>query len=214
MKILEGGNYYEILCEDSYNYLKKAKDVKAIITSLPDMEEVSMDIENWTIWVKEISELIAECLSNEGVVFFYQTNRKLNGKVIDKKSIISNVFYEKGFSTIIDKIVLKQEVNTISLFRPGFTNLFAFSKKLKSGKATSDVFPAGEMLYKNAMGFNACQLAIDYIKRNVDTDVILDPFCGMGSVIKISKDCGYSAIGIDILPEMCDATKSILVNKD
>jgi hypothetical protein len=211
MKITEKGKEVEIICTDANKYLPKLKNVKAIITSLPDMDEIGLPKRDWIEWIQDTSLNLIQCLDDKGVIFFYQTNRKHNGQVIDKMNLISKVFYENDYKLVCSKIVLKQEPNTINLFRPTFTNLFAFSKKLTSGKATPDVIHAGKMLYKNAMGFEACKLAIDYIKTKVATETILDPFCGMGSVLKISKDNGFNAIGIDILPTMCDSSKSLIL---
>lgn len=199
----------EIVCDDAHNWLKNNKNNLAIITSLPDMEEVRLDKNNWISWIKDTCLLLSESLNENGIIFFYQTDRKYKGEVIDKKSIISNVFFRLGYKNIFSKIVLKQEPNTINLFRPTYTNLFAFSKNVKSGKTTADVIHAGKMIYKNAMGLNACRVSIDFIKTKIDTDTIIDPFCGQGSVLKISNDMGFNSIGVEILKEQCDKAKKL-----
>lgn len=192
---------------DSLEYLQTAAKYKAIITSLPDMEEVGLGVDAWAEWLKRAARLLAKILTDDGVIFFYQTNRKYKGGLIDKMNIISNEFTEKGFRCILQKIVLKQKPETVNFFRPTYTNLFAFSKKLKAGKSTADVIFAGKMIYKNAMGFNAVELCVNYIKKNIETDTIFDPFCGQGSVLKIANDMGYNTIGIDIMQEQCDKAK-------
>lgn len=188
-----------VICDDAHEWLGKNKNIKAIITSLPDMEEIGCDFSKWENWIKETCTLLANSLCDEGIIIFYQTDRKHKGRVIDKKTMISSEFADMGYNCIFSKIVLKQKVGTINLFRPSFTNLFGFSKKIKSGKATPDVFECGKMIYKNAMGFNACEASIDFIKSKIETSYIVDPFCGRGSVLKISNDLGFSSIGVDIL---------------
>jgi len=198
-----------VYCKDSNLWLPENKGIKAMITSLPDMEEIGMDEAGWRDWIKKTCLNISASLDEDGVVIFYQTDRKFKGKIIDKKSLISEVFFGLGYNSIMNKIVLKQEPETVNLFRPSFTNLFGFSKQAKTGKATPDVLRAGRMVYKNAMGFNACKTAVDYIKATVKTDTIFDPFCGMGSVLKISNELGFNSVGVDILGKQVLIARSI-----
>jgi hypothetical protein len=194
----------EVICADSHQWLLTQKDIKAIITSLPDMEETNHSLEEWEQWVRETCSLLAASLSQDGIIIFYQTDRKHKGFNIEKKTLISQEFKLMGYDNIFNKIVLKQQPETVNLFRPGFSNMFGFSKAAKSGKATPDVLYAGEMVYKNAMGFKAGKLAIDFISSQGDTDTIVDPFCGQGSILKLANDNGYNAVGVDIVQEQCN----------
>jgi hypothetical protein len=192
-----------VICDDMHKWISTKKNIKAIITSLPDMEEVNMSLIEWELWIKKTVDLIIESLDDNGIVIFYQTDRKYKGRVIDKKALISEGFMRLGYKNIFNKIVLKQKPETVNLFRPTFTNLFGFSKNITSGKATPDVIYAGKMLYKNAMGFNACKSSVDFIKLKIDTNLIVDPFCGQGSVLKIANDFGFDSIGVEILNDQC-----------
>lgn len=190
----------QVFVDDANVWLKNNKGILAIITSLPDMEEVGLEYEQWVAWVKTTCDNLASSLDDDGIIVFYQTDRKYDGQIIDKKSLITNCFTSKGYKNIYNKIALKQAPDTINLFRPTFTNLFGFSMNTKSGKATPDVFNAGTMIYKNAMGYDACKNAISFIHSKIDdVDCIVDPFCGMGSVLKISNDLGFKSVGVDIL---------------
>lgn len=199
----EEANTRQVFCMDSHKWLPKNKKIKAIITSLPDMEEVSLDVVGWVDWIKKTCGLLSDSLDENGVIIFYQTDRKYNGMILDKKTLISNEFMDLGYKNIFSKIVLKQQPETTNLFRPTFTNLFGFSRNIKSGKATPDVIHAGKMLYKNAMGLNACQTSIEFIKSKINTNIITDPFCGQGSVLKIANKLEFNSIGIDIQEEQC-----------
>jgi len=198
-----------IICEDSHNWLPNNKNIKAIITSLPDMEEVGMNVNDWKNWIKKTCKLIIDSLDDKGIVIFYQTDRKYKGRVLDKKTLISNEFIKLGYNNIFNKIVLKQKPETTNLFRPTFTNLFGFSKKITSGKATPDVINCGKMIYKNAMGLNACKTSIEFIKSKIDTNIITDPFCGQGSVLKIANEYGFNSLGIEILKEQCNKAENL-----
>lgn len=186
-----------VITEDANKWLLTQKNIKCIVTSLPDMEEINCCYDEWLSFIKTSCQNMINSLDESGVIFFYQTDRKHKGSIIDKKRIISSVFIEHGYKLILSKIVLKQEPNTINLFRPTFTNLFAFSKKLTPGSATPDVIYTGKMLYKNAMGYNAICVCVAYcVKNNIKQ--VVDPFCGMGSVLKVFNDYGFSSIGVDI----------------
>lgn len=199
-----------VLCMDANVFMEDDNiEHKAIITSLPDMAELDFELELWEAWIRATCELLMENIADDGVIFFYQTNRKLDGRVIDKKYLISSVFLENGFREVLAKIVLKQKPETVNFFRPTYTNLFAFSKKLKAGKPTPDVIHAGKMLYKNAMGFDAVELCLDYIANKVDTNRIFDPFCGMGSVLKLANERGFDSLGIDIDKKQCEYAKNL-----
>lgn len=198
-----------VYTDDANIWLPKNKNIGAIITSLPDMEEINATKEDWELWIDKTCENIINSLSDKSVCFFYQTDRKHKGNFIDKKYLISRTFYKYGFKLIMSKIVLKQAPETISLFRPGFTNLFGFSKYYCSGKPTPDVINIGKMVYKNAMGFNACKVAIDFIIDKKISDTVVDPFCGMGSVLKIANDLELNSVGVDIDFKQTDLAKKL-----
>ena len=196
-----------VFCDDAHKWLENNKNNKAIITSLPDMEEVGLNLKEWQEWIKKTCLIISSALNDDGIVIFYQTDRKYKGSIIDKKTLISQIFFELGYKSIFNKIVLKQKIETVNLFRPGFTNMFGFSKNIKSGKATPDVINSGKMIYKNAMGLDACKVAIDFIKTKINPEEILDPFCGQGSVLKIANENGFDSVGVEILREQCKKAK-------
>ena len=198
----------EVVCADS-NIWMVDRRFKIIITSLPDMEEVGMNLEDWQEWMKLTCRNLINSLEPESIIFFYQTDRKYKGKIIDKKTLISQIFLEQGFNNILSKIVLKVPANKTVLFRPSYTNLFAFSKKITSGKPTPDVIDAGQMVYKNAMGFNAVKCCVDFLNKKGIKGTVVDPFCGSGSVLKITNDLGFDAVGVDILPEQVNFAQKL-----
>jgi hypothetical protein len=197
------GNERTVHCLDAFEWLPLQSDIKVIITSLPDMAEVDLNKDDWVKWVRKACFLLAKALSDDGVIFFFQTDRRYKGEIIDKKSIISTEYFDMGFKNIFSKIVLRQPPNAINFYRPTYSNLFGFSKAL-TGYVNEDVIYNGKMLYKNAMGLNACSKCIDFIKKYVDADTIVDPFCGQGSVLKMANIYGFNAIGVDILSEQCE----------
>jgi hypothetical protein len=152
-------------------------------------------------WFIDACKLIFEKVTGDQYVFFYQTDRKREGGLIDKSHLVNLAARESNMPLKWHKVVLKRDVGKVDLHRPTFTHLLCYSRTLGSGKATPDVIQCGEMLYKNAMGFNAVKLCLDLIGDRSNT--IFDPFCGQGSVLELANQYGKDAIGIDILPEQC-----------
>jgi hypothetical protein len=198
----------EVHCADANIWLKTHRNLKVIITSLPDMEEVGLDFTSWLNWVGNTCYNLIDSLHPDGIIFFYQTDRRYSGEVVDKKTLISSIFLSEGYRNIFSKVVLKQEPNTTSLYRPTYTNLFAFSRTAQAGKATPDVFPAGRMLYKNAMGYDAVAKCIQFLQEKNIHETIFDPFCGQGSVLKIANALNFNAVGVDILPDQVERAKT------
>lgn len=194
-----GNNRREVITGDANEWFLKNPGQRAIITSLPDMEEIGATYDEWIAWLEStIKNLIDALDQKKSIAFFYQTDRKYKGRIIDKKAIIASIFRAHGFQCVVSKIILKQKPGTVNLYRPTFTNLFAFSRNVKSGRSTPDCIFAGRMIYKNAMGFDACRLAVEFIRAKNITDTIVDPFCGRGSVLRIANDLGFNAVGVDI----------------
>jgi hypothetical protein len=194
---------------NAFTYLSKHRNIKCIITSLPDPEEIKIPPGNWEGWLKTMLNDLEKSLDKDGVIIFYQTDRRDKGTILDKAYLIKEHFYSYDYNLVFQKIVLKMDVGKISLFRPSYTNLFGFSKskKITTGKPTPDVIEAGDMFYKNAMGLNACQTAINFVRPYTTT--IVDPFCGQGSILKVANDNGLDSIGIDIDKKQCTKARKL-----
>jgi len=200
----------KVICGDSSTLLNNYKNMKVIITSLPDMEEMGLNA--MPEYIERLWNMVGKLqnsIDKNGIIFFYQTNRKYKGILIDKNAHITRVMLYNTFYKVFEKIVLKQQPETINNFRPTYTVLTAFSKTIKAGRSTPDVIYAGNMVYKNAMGENAIKVCLDFVRKNAETDTIFDPFCGRGSVLRLANFYGYNAIGIDIDPKQCEIAKNI-----
>ena len=187
----------EVYCADSLLWLK-GKKFKAVITSLPDMSELKISMASYTVWLTKAAEVLMNCIDENGCIIFYQTNRKFNGSLIDKEFLISSVFFPNGYKKVFQKIVLRKKPGVTDLYRPSFSNMFCFSKKISSGPGGPDVVYAGQMITPCAIGLAACEIAIDFIHKKVNTDTILDPFCGAGTVLTVANQKGFKAIGVEI----------------
>lgn len=199
----------EVICADTKSWIKDIADfsLDAIITSLPDKEETNLSLEEWEDWFVNMVGLVI--WKTKSYAIFYQTDRKVDGHLLDKSYLLNLGAKAVGAKLLWHKIVLKRGVGVVDLFRPTYTHMLCFSFDHKSGKATPDVIQAGKMMYKNAMGLEACEFAVNFIKNNSDAKMIADPFCGQGSVLKVANDNGFDSLGVDILSEQCELAKKI-----
>lgn len=198
-----------IINADTTKWIDTISEMDSVITSLPDAEETNMTPDQWEKWFVHIVAKIVEKTKNYSI--FYQTDRKIDGHIIDKAFLVALGAKTAKANIVWHKICLRRGVGSIDIFRPTYTHLICVSKNRKTGKPTPDVIERGDMVYKNAMGSNACKFSINFIKNNSDTKTIFDPFCGQGSVIAYANYMGFNAVGVELLPDYCEISKNIAI---
>lgn len=78
----------QVYCTDALKWLEQNRNHKVIITSLPDMEEVGLNLNDWQNWIFQACQLLELSLADDGIIFFYQTDRRYKGQIVDKKGLI------------------------------------------------------------------------------------------------------------------------------
>lgn len=203
----------KIICADAIEWLSKNRDLGSIITSLPELEEVSMSPEDYVPWFTSAAKLCIKASSEGHPVIFYQTDRLLKGKRISKAYLLMKAAEETGHAMLWHKIVLRRDPGKIDLRRPGYSHLIAFGDATtKAGKATPDVFDAGGVLYPNGMGLTAATVALQAALKHGPK--VCDPFCGRGTVPVLAEHMDFSKIiGVDIDEAQCEAARSLRLAK-
>lgn len=188
----------EFITADSLEWLPVNRDQGSIITSLPDIDELGMtNVDEYKTWFQNAAIQCLRAVSPSCPCIFFQTDRKWKGSLISKSHALVAAAQMEENKLLWHKIVLRRGVGGIDLHRPGYSHLIAFGDdKAKPGVATPDVIHAGDMLYKNAMGANAVNLAVGFAAKA--SNRVLDPFCGVGTVPIQAAKIGLSARGIDI----------------
>ena len=100
------------------------------------------------------------------------------------------------------KIVCRKAVGEVAFGRPGYAHLLCFSQRQRDEIARSyaDVLPStGEMTWSQATGVAACELACRYVRSHSETRTIVDPFCGVGTVLAVANRLGLDAVGVEIV---------------
>jgi hypothetical protein len=117
-------------------------------------------------------------------------------------------------SLLFHKIVCRKPAGSVTLARASYSHLLGFSRKLRPaplpGRTTADVLPdAGFMPGKKSMGVNACLDACRFVQRETGSRIIVDPFCGFGTVLAVANQLGFEAIGVDASSRMCRRARSL-----
>jgi hypothetical protein len=202
---------HEIFCADAIQWLSATTARGAVVTSLPDADEVGLDITDWGIWFAAAATACFRVLAPGAPVVFFQTDRKAGGGVYSKASSLVAAASQAGARLLWHKIVLRRPVGAIDLHRPGYSHLMAFGMPgARPGPATPDVIENGRALYRNGIGAAAAAVAVRFAGRN--SAMIIDPSCGRGAIGAAALDAGLNTIGVDIDPAQCDRARANLAS--
>jgi hypothetical protein len=194
-----------ILCTDAVGWLDANRDVGAIVTSLPDADEIGLSMPEWARWFRNAVALCVRASSPMSPVVFYQTDRKFAGRLISKASLVLDAAATEGASPLWHKIAVRGGIGKVDFYRPGFSHLIAVSRIGRSGGATPDVLDAGRPVYRNGIGIEVARLAVNFASGK-DRVRVVDPFCGRGTIPAVADALGLDSIGIDIDPEQARAS--------
>ncbi len=61
----------------------------------------------------------------------------------------------------------------------------------------------GKTVYKNGMSINAAAIAVRFAVERAHAKIILDPFCGRGTVLAVANALGCRSVGFDIDEGQC-----------
>ena len=145
---------------------------------------------------------------------FFQTDIKHEGSWTDKGALVVRAAEDAGAHVLFHKIICRRPAGTFSHGRPGYTHLIAVSRAMKC----PDVLPmpdvitdAGPQLWVRAMGLRAAAHAVRFARDQVKASVVLDPFCGVGTVLAVANALGLDAIGVEKSRKRCERTRTASV---
>ena len=194
----------DVVCADSLTLLPTWREIGAIVTSLPDADEIGMPVRDYRDWFVDAASLCLRATARNAATVFFQTDRRANGEILSKSRLlmVAAATCVPGTRLLWHKIVLRRPPGALDLYRPTYSHLIAFSQEARVGLATPDVIPPSAKLYDNAIPLLAAKAAVMFALRHTNT--IVDPFCGHGTVLAVAESYGARrAIGIDIDPAQC-----------
>jgi hypothetical protein len=183
----------------------------SVVTSLPDVSELALSLDDWKTWFVDAAKAVIRWVPSGGVAIFFQSDIRHAGVWVDKGYLIQRAAEEAGATLRWHRIVCRKAPGTRSLGRPSYSHLVCVGMTPhKDSKVLPDVLPdAGEMPWSRAMGVEACRLACEYLLAETDTQTVVDPFCGKGTLLAVANAMGLDAIGVEMSKKRCRAARNL-----
>ncbi len=177
----------------------------AVVTSLPDVSERRWpDLGAWRRWFVATAQAICSQVDPGAVAVFFQTDLRRDGRWIDKGALVAMGAEAAGAACLFHRVVCRAPAGTVTPGRPGYAHLLAFSRDLRPvGRAPADagpdVLPAlGAMPWVGAMGTAACEAVCRFLLACTPCRIVVDPFCGLGTMLAVANAYGLSAVGVEL----------------
>lgn len=183
---------------------------QAIVTSLPDSSEMRLGFEGWQTWFTGTARLVCSRVADDAVAVFFQTDVKRDGRWIDKAFLVQLGAQQAGAHLLWHKIVCRAPAGVCTRGRPAYAHLLCFSRglRLDPAQATADVLPRlGDMTWARAMGMAACETTAQFLLGSTPCRTVIDPFCGVGSMLAVANAYGLDAIGVEISPKRAEQAR-------
>ena len=192
-----------------------SSDDMAVVTSLPDHSELrELELEEWRSWFVAAARSVIEWTPPESVAIFFQTDVVRHGEWIDKAYLVLRAAEATSARLVWHKVVCREPPGAITYGRPGYSHLLCFTRGARRApkNAIPDVLAgAGEKPTEKSMGVEACRLACQFLLAETSTRVVVDPFCGSGTLLAVANALGLDAIGVDRSARACSAARRLVV---
>lgn len=190
----------------------------AIVTSLPDVSELggaAFDV--WRAWFEDTAATLCAAVAPSAAALFYQTDIKHAGRWIDKAYLVMRGAERAGVGLLFHKIVCRVPPGHTTYGRPAYAHLLAFSRELEAppSEATPDVIPGlGKMTWSRAMGTSACAVAARFVRDRTPCTAVVDPFCGLGTMLAVANAHGLDAYGAELARKRASRARSLVLPGD
>lgn len=203
-----------VICADAMPWLLERVPVvgASFITSLPDVSAFShMTLDAWKAWFRDAARRVIDATCPTGVTIFYQTDIKRDGAWVDKGYLCQRAAEEVGVELLWHKVVCRKPAGEPVFGRPGYSHMLCFAKRVRDKAAAyPDVLRStGEMTWSQATGVAACELACRYVLSHTATRTVVDPFCGVGTVLAVANSLGLDALGVEIANKRARKARSL-----
>ena len=176
-----------------------------MITSLPDVSEVpALGFDGWRTWFEYAAMAVMAAVPDDGVAIFFQTDIRREGVWVDKGTLVAAAAAKTGMELLFHKIVCRLPPGTATFGRASFSHLLGFGRQPRPVlRGSADVLSdAGFKPGTKSMGVNACLEACRFVLAETPSRTIVDPFCGLGTVLAVANALGMEAIGVDLSVRM------------
>ena len=185
----------------------------AVVTSLPDVSELrALGFEAWRAWFVDTVALACTRIAETAVAVFYQSDIRREGRWIDKGFLAGLGAERAGAACLFHKVVCRQPAGTVTRGRAGYSHLLAFSRGMRTADAepSADVLPAlGGMPWPRAMGTAACEEVCRFLLAATACRTVVDPCCGLGTMLAVANAYGLDALGIERSPRRAAKARAL-----
>ena len=203
--------------ENCLETLKRNLEYDYVVASPPDFNELKKDTEDSSWTYSDFLKAFAELLNPKGnFVSICISDRKSNGQVISKSSMVIEVFKSLGYILHTHKIWVKS--TGTDMFRMNYQHLLTFSRNKEKRKLISDFLPDVFVVNQskwNNYGYGMPVRIIELLVKNyTDKDsIVYDPFMGSGTTAEAcfntNRQCIGSEINEDYAKESLERMKSL-----
>ena len=176
-----------------------AEDHASVVTSLPDVSETdAREVDPWRVWFVSAARAVLRWVPESGIAIFYQSDIRRGGEWIDKGYLVMRAAEEERATVVFHKIVCRKPAGTVSVGRPSYSHMIAVTRgerALPKRPGPDVLADAGHMSWSRAMGAAACRVACQFLRDETETRVVVDPFCGRGTVLAVANEMGFDALG-------------------
>jgi hypothetical protein len=199
---LPGSARRDVDCADAIAWMRARGPIPGAcaITSLPDVSEVGLTLSSWRIWFLDAVRLVVNAVPADSAAIFFQSDIKSDGVWIDKGALVIRAAEDAGAHVLFHKLVCRRPPGMLTAGRPGYTHFIAVSREMKCPDVLvipDIITDAGRLTWVRAMGTRAAAHAVRFARDHVRATVILDPFCGVGTVLAVANALKLDAIGVE-----------------
>jgi hypothetical protein len=202
-------------CEDALAWLARTalSPDAAVVASLPDHSELSgLGVDAWARWFQDVSARLCAAVADDAVAVFYQTDVKHDGRWIDKAYLVQRGAETARSALLWHKVVCRVPAGIVTYGRPAYAHLLCFSRglRLAPGQSSPDVLPGlGHMTWARAMGRAACDAVADFLLAHTRCRTVVDPFCGLGTMLAVANARGLDAVGVERSPKRAERARRL-----
>jgi DNA modification methylase len=203
--------------ENCLETLKRNLEYDYVVASPPDFNELKKDTEDSSWTYSDFLKTFAELLNPKGnFVSICISDRKSNGQVISKSSMVIEVFKSLGYILHTHKIWVKS--TGTDMFRMNYQHLLTFSRNKEKRKLISDflpdVFVVNQSKWNNYSYGMPVRIIELLVKNYTNKDsIVYDPFMGSGTTAEAcfntNRQCIGSEINEDYAKESLERMKSL-----
>jgi DNA modification methylase len=210
----------EVHHQDALSWMNAhpAPELASVVTSLPDVSEMGgWSFERWRTWFRDTAGRVIDWIPDTGVAMFFQSDIRHQQQWIDKGYLILQACEDQQAFVVFHKIVCRYAPGTIAPGRAAYSHLIGVAKRprLHPTRPGPDVLAdAGYKPAMKSMGVNACRLACRFLLDETPSRVVVDPFCGYGTILAVANAMGLDAIGVDLSRRCCAVARKLEVTLD